>query len=519
MRRYTKLPPQRWRRRRRRRVTRIAALLAIVLFAVALTAFVLRPRHEPPALASRPVSPPRRYATTAWLRSGERWTGAQVGDLRSSIAPLAGATAFPEQTGMLILDPRDGRVLYSRNERMALVPGSTMKLITAAAALDALGPDHRFVTSIVTDATPQAPALDGNIWLVGGGDPELTSDDLRRGVHELQRAGFARVTGDVYGDGSRYGADRVNADWDADDLQYGWAAPASALSLDGGSVQFTITPHAGAEASVAADPPGTRMIAAVDTVDAYADNTLRIDLLPNEGGYAVRGQIPYGAPQKYWRAVPAPTKAAAVTLLTMLKMAGVDVQGSASTGTAPPTATTLWRHSSRTLDAIERQMFFLSDNHYAEELLRAVGYKTRGLGDLHNSLAAERAFLQSHDIATGGVVLADGSGLSARNRVTAQALGQTLDYILKQPLPLPAYRLLPRAGIEGTVSVRDLDASTKGRVFAKDGYIEGASAIAGYVLTAHHGPVIFVFLVNDWQYGLDAVWSDEDQMLDILARS
>jgi D-alanyl-D-alanine carboxypeptidase/D-alanyl-D-alanine-endopeptidase (penicillin-binding protein 4) len=164
-------------------------------------------------------------------------------------------------------------------------------------------------------------------------------------------------------------------------------------------------------------------------------------------------------------------------------------------------------------------MFFLSDNHYAEELLRAVGYNASGLGDLHNSLAAERSFLQSQGIPTRGLVLADGSGLSPRNRVTALALAQTLDYILKQPLPLPAYSLLPRAGIEGTVAVRDDLRTAKGRVFAKDGYIEGASAIAGYVLTTHHGPVIFVFLVNDWQNGLDAVWSDEDQMLDIIAAS
>lgn len=261
------------------------------------------------------------------------------------------------------------------------------------------------------------------------------------------------------------------------------------------------------------------MIASVDTVDAYADNTLRIDLLPASNAYAVRGQIPYGAPQKYWRAVPHPTQAAAMSLLAMLKMAGVEVQGSASTGTAPRPATTLWSHPSRTLDAIVRHMFFESDNHYAEELLRAVGYKASGLGDLHNSLLAERSFLAAHSIMTKGLVLADGSGLSARNRVTAAALAQTLAYMLKQPLPLPAYRLLPRAGMEGTVSVRDLNDGAKGRVFAKDGYIEGASAIAGYVLTAHHGPVIFAFIVNDWQYGLDAIWSDEDQMLDILAAS
>ena len=514
-----RLRPERWRRRRNRRAVRIIAVLVLVAFAAVLVVgFGLRPRPQPPALVLH-APRARRYATTAWLRTGRPWTNAEVNDLRSKLAALAGTDAFPAQTGMLISDGRSGRVLYSRNSEMALVPGSTIKLLTAAAALDALGPDHRFVTSIVTEATEKAPDLLGNIWLVGGGDPELTSDDLRRGVHELQLAGVERVAGDVYGDGSRYGPDRVNPDWDPDDLQYGWAAPASALSVDGGSVQFTITPHAGGQATVDVDPPGTRMIAGVDTVDAYADNTLRIDLLPNNNGYTVRGQIPYGAPQKYWRAVPHPTQAAAESLVAMLRLAGVDVSGAAMAGIAPQSAATLWRHPSRTLDAIVRHMFFLSDNHYAEELLRAVGYKASGLGDLHNSLAAERSFLQSQGIPTRGLVLADGSGLSPRNRVTALALAQTLDYILKRPLPLPAYSLLPRAGIEGTVAVRDDLRAAKGRVFAKDGYIEGASAIAGYVLTAHHGPVIFVFLVNDWQNGLDAVWSDEDQMLDIIAAS
>jgi D-alanyl-D-alanine carboxypeptidase len=76
---------------------------------------------------------------------------------------------------------------------------------------------------------------------------------------------------------------------------------------------------------------------------------------------------------------------------------------------------------------------------------------------------------------------------------------------------------LPRVGIEGTVSVRHLSPQAQGRVFAKDGYIQGASAIAGYALTAHHGPVIFAFLVNDWEHGLDPVWAAEDQMLNVLA--
>jgi serine-type D-Ala-D-Ala carboxypeptidase/endopeptidase (penicillin-binding protein 4) len=514
-----RLRPERWRRRRNRRARRIALLLVAVTALALLVVLILRPHHHT-LVAVKQTPAPRRYKQTAWLHAGAAWTPVQAQRLHGQLAALAGNVAFPASTGILVLDGRDGAVLYGSNAKLSLVPGSTIKLITAAAALGALGPDHRFATSMVSDAALDGTTLPGSIWLVGGGDPELTSDDLRRGVHELQRGGLSSITGNVYADGSRYGRDEVSPSWQSDDLQYGWAAPASAISIDGGSVQFTITPQAGSEAAVAVDPPGERVIASVDTVGADADNTLRIDLLPNDSGYEVRGQIPYGAAQKYWRAVPHPTQAAAVSLRSMLRLAGVEVAGMASEGTAPSPSSTLWEHHSRTLDRIVQQMFFLSDNHYAEELLRAVGWQATGLGSLHNALAAERTFMQANDIPTQGVVLADGSGLSAQNRVTAQSLAASLRYLLNQPLAEPPFSLLPRAGIEGTVRVRDdLAPEAKGRVYAKDGYIEGASAIAGYVLTAHHGPVIFVFVVNDWEHGLDAVWANEDAMLDLIAQN
>jgi serine-type D-Ala-D-Ala carboxypeptidase/endopeptidase (penicillin-binding protein 4) len=515
-----RLKAQRWRRRRgqrRRRRFLLAIILIIALSIAILVGVVLFRPHSRAGVRPQPSPAAHHYRKTAWLQAGKPWTPQETARFALDMGAIANSTAFPQSTGMLIVDGRDGSVLYSRNARASLIPGSTIKLVTAAAALDALGPDHRFTTSMASNGAQDGGVLNGSIWLVGGGDPELTSDDLRRGVHQLQLGGVDRITGDVYADGSRYGSDQVSADWEPDDLQYGWAAPASALSIDGGSVQFTITPRAGTQADVAVDPPGHRVIASVDTVSSSGDNTLRIDVLPGDGGYEVRGQIPYGAPQKYWRAVPHPTRAAAVSLLAMLRLAGVDVDGSAQVGQAPAQAAVLWQHTSRPLALIIKQMFLLSDNHYAEELLRAVGWQATGDGDLHNSLAAERSFMTSNGILTDGVVLADGSGLSAKNRLTAQSLAATLRFLLNEPMPHPPFSLLPRAGVEGTVSVRHLAPGVKGRVYAKDGYIEGASAIAGYVLTAHHGPVIFAFIVNDWQHGLDAVWADEDQMLDRIA--
>jgi serine-type D-Ala-D-Ala carboxypeptidase/endopeptidase (penicillin-binding protein 4) len=451
-----RLKAQRWRRHRGQRRRRRILLGVILIVVIVLGIIVVRPHARVGFVRPQAPVAPHQFRQTAWLRAGRPWTPQETARLGLDMNALAGPDAFPPSTGMLVIDGRDGSVLFSRNARAALVPGSTIKLITATAALDAFGPEHRFATSIVSNGARDGDELSGDIWLVGGGDPELTSDDLRRGVRQLQSSGIDHVTGNVYADGSRYGPDQVSADWQRDDLQYGWAAPASALSIDGGSVQFTITPRAGTQAEVAVDPPGHRVIASVETVSETGDNTLRIDLLPGDSGYDVTGHIPYGAPQKYWRAVPHPTRAAALSLLAMLRLAGVDVGGSAQVGQAPQQSTILWQHTSRPLDLIIKQMFLLSDNHYAEELLRAVGWQASGNGDLRNSLAAERSFMANNRIPAEGVVLADGSGLSAKNRLTAQSLAATLRLLLNEPMAQPPFSLLPRAGVEGTVSVRQL---------------------------------------------------------------
>ena len=506
------------RRRRRARRTFVFAALLVMLLGVLIT--VLHPWRQ--ALRHAPTPPLTLLAPAThsnFLRSGAPWSDADVQRLRSDVAPVVNGAAFPPTSSAIVVDARDGRVLYEHNASMPLIPGSTIKLITASAALEALGPGYRFTTSIVSDGTLSGGQLNGDLWLLGGGDPELSSDDLRRGTHEIARRGIAQITGNVYADGSRYGGDAVNASWLQEDLQYGWAAPASAISIDGGSVQFTITPRAGEEATVTVDPPGEaeHVIASVSTVAAGADNTLRIDVLPNGAGYEIRGEIPYGAPQKYWRSVPHPTKAAAASVLQLLRMNGITVTGYAAERTAPADAAVLWRHESRPLPQIVQRMFFLSDNHVAEELLRAVGWKATGLGTLPNAIAAERHFLSRHQISQERSVLADGSGLSASNRISARMLAGVLGIMARQRLAAP-YRLLPRAGMEGTVGVRELSPQAKGRIYAKDGYISGASSIAGFALSAHHGPLIFAFLVNDWQHGLDAVWDGEDQVLDRLVR-
>ena len=442
--------------------------------------------------------------------------------LAARLDAIARGSAFGPSAGVLILDAATGRPLFQRQPGLALVPASTLKLIVGAAALHDLGPDFRFATSMAAGGRRVGGTLAGNLWLVGGGDPELTSDDLRRGIGTLRRAGMRAIGGNVYADGSIYGPDEVNATWLLEDLPYGWAAPPSAVTINGGSEEFTIIPSAsGGPAAIKLDPPGAvaSVTGTVMTAPAWADNTLRIMAVNDGAGFEISGHVPYGPPQKYWLSLAHPTQSAAFALRAMLLHAGLEVRGGALVGKAPTNADLLWRHQSHPLAAIVRRMNVDSDNHIAEQLLREIGLRAYGVGTLDHGLAAERAFLMRLGIDDARVDLADGSGLSTGNRIPAAVLAAVLramDGARGGPSMIEA---LPRVGAEGTVRYHRLAPDAIGRVVGKSGYIAGATGLAGYVRTARHGLAIYVFLVNDWPQGLDAVWSGEDRILDILARS
>lgn len=510
---------QRSRRRLRRRAAAIAVLVLAAVVTFAIVSLVFRGgghRIAAPAPAKAPFVP----YSSALLRSGAPWSAQDRARLVHAAAPIVNALEFPPTSGAIFVDPRSGRTLYAHNAMLPLVPASTIKLIVAAAALRDLGPDYRFKTSLVTDGRVDGDVLRGNLYLIGGGDPELAARDLGDAARRLRALGVRSIDGSIVADASIYGPESVNKTWDQDDLRYGWAAPASALTIDNGAVQFTITPDAdGGLANIAIDPPASagQVIGAVKTASESGENTLRIDPLPDGSGFSLSGQIPFGAPQKYWRSVAHPSQTASVVLRTILVRERISVGADPTTGKAPPGATELWAHRSRPLAAIIRHMAFDSDNHIAEQLLLALGQHRSGIGTIDTGIAAERDVLtRLGDAAKPQLV--DASGLSPENRVSVTDLAAVLRSMLAGPDAARDVSLFPRVGVEGTVRVRSLAPDVMGRVIGKDGYIQGASGIAGYIKTAHHGIVIFAFLVNGWEYGLDAIWNGENDILDQVAR-
>ncbi len=309
----------------------------------------------------------------------------------------------------------------------------------------------------------------------------------------------------------------INSAWDPDDLQYGYAAGTSALSLDQGTAEFHLVPAApGAPARIRVLPPSDMVRVRGSVMTSYA-TLLTIQRDPLRNDFTFDGRVAAGAEQSFWRPVTDLPRYAAGVTRAMLRERGVEVDGGIRTGVAPIAPYVLWRHRSAPLRDIVHEMMLESNNHFAEQLLRAVG-ATRGAGTEANGALVERAVLARGGVPQDGLRIVDASGLAPSNRVAPLTLAMLLARTAAEPVGPLFVGALPRVGIEGTVRRRHVG-DALGRARAKSGHIAHVNALTGYVQTRRHGRVAFAIVVNDRRADDGPVDLGISRALDVLARS
>ena len=418
------------RSKRSRGLKRRAVALLVVLLAGAAIWFA---SHRGAAPKPVPVAVEVLKPHTIVWSAGERARLSR--NLHAAFVPaIAGAKRWS-----FAVVSADGTIYGERADR-AVVPASVQKLIVAAAALDELGPAYRFHTIFAGREGVAGGVLEGNLWLVGSGDPSLQSSDVRNGVGVLARSGLRHVNGGVVVDATAQSGPELNPHWATADDGQDYAAPTSAISLDG------------------------------DTIASH--------------------EIVGGAEQTVWTPMQDVSRYVAARVNAMLVASGITAAMAPGVGPAPLESVVLWDHRSPNLQALETHMLFLSDNHYAEQLLRTVGAEASGSPSDKGGIDAERRFLARLGVPAPGLQLYDGSGLSPENRVAAITLARLLAASERS-----IYLLLPLGGRQGTL--QDYDFTTAlGRVRAKSGHLDSVASLAGYVTTRRHGRVAFAFLIN-----------------------
>jgi len=377
-----------------------------------------------------------------------------IADRRLTTALTGLVDAAPPDT-CLVVDA-GGRPIVAHQADAGLIPASNEKLLVAAAALAELGPRHRYTTTVNAESAPNGQGVvAGDLWLVGGGDPLLTTrryagtSDRQAEAHtaledladQVVDAGVTEVQGRVLGDESRYDTTRYVAAWPSRFIDQNQTGPLSALSVNDALSSFPSTAEPGRAETASANPPAL----------------------------------------------------AAQAFLDLLTRRGVRVTGGAAAGTAPVQAPVVAELRSAPLRDITAQLLTWSDNQTAELLLKEIGLAHGGRGTTVAGADAVASILTDAGFDLSGSDPEDGSGLSGTNRITCGLLHQ----VLADAGPRSALvRGLAIAGETGTLATTFNGTPAEGRLRAKTGSLNESRALSGVVTVRDADDLTFSLLVN-----------------------
>lgn len=420
--------------------------------------------------------------------------------------------------GILVRSAKDNDPLYSRNAGKLLMPGSTMKIVTLAAAAERLGWDYVYDTQLVAEGPIDSGILHGDLVVVGSGDPSIVdAGGVAEGIftgwaETLKSDGVRTITGRIIGDDNAFDDEALGPGWAWDDLQGRDAAGVSALQYNENTIQVTIAPGAaiGAPAIIMLTPAGSDLDLdnQIATAAAAAVPAIAARRSPGSSRLVLRGSIPLvSEPIARVVSVNNPTLFFVTALRNALTAHGIDVRGAAADiddvddlRDAPSLAggTLLVIHHSPPLSELATRLMKDSVNLYAETLLKTIG-ATSGAATFEGGRTAAAVTLQPWGVAPAGVVQVDGSGLSRYNYVTPDSLVTVLMHVDRRDgMREPFEGSLPIAGRDGTLAARMKGTAAEGNARAKSGTLANVRSLAGYVTSADGEPLVFAIVANNF---------------------
>ena len=428
-----------------------------------------------------------------------------------------------------------GKPLAAINQDRLFAPASNTKLFTTAAALFKLGADYEFRTTLIANGPVQDGVLQGDLVVVGGGDPSFSSrvyrDPMtvpREFAKAIQAAGIRQITGDLVMDDRLF--DRVYRapGWPKADWLKRYTAPISALSFNDNCAEVKVTGGAQADspATVSVIPSFAAMRFVNHCSTCAKDRPGEVSLeRAEDGAVVVSGRLPAGASRSEAIPVEQPALYLAAALQTEMAKAGIRLDGQArpvGDFEAPrPGAKEIFAWKSKLLDSI-----YAADkrsiNFCAEQIFKTMGAVRFGKGSFESGAAAVREFTRAVHLPDETVTLVDGCGLSAEDRATPQAISAMLEVIYRSELQEAFFAALPTNGeLETTLEKRMADdAAMRGRIHAKTGTIkaDGTSALSGYAEAADGEVYAFSIVVNGFRNGaIGAATALEDAVCYALA--
>lgn len=423
------------------------------------------------------------------------------------------------QLSVRVLDVETGKRIAGVDDEQALNPASNMKVVTAAAALELLGPDFSFRTGVYGALNDTHST---SLVLRGDGDPAFGMGDVWRLASALVQSGLRQVDGDILVDQGRFDGQYVPPAFEQQPNEWAYfRAPVSAIALEENTVTLNVVPTAdGKPARIWFDPPGFVSVSGqVKTVEKGKGQSVQLRLVPdgNKLRAELDGRIADSLPrQRFTKRVDDPTLLAGYALASALTSLGVGIKGGVKPGGASEKRE-LVHVPSPPLNVLVQRLGKDSDNFYAEMLFKAIAaHANPGEPSTFKQAAVQVSQWLAQvtpgtpsspaPAGTGAApsaaphsadVILNGSGLFDANRLSAATLTRVLSHAYRDPrLSAEFVAQLSVGGVDGTLRSRLRKHRTTRAVRAKTGTLARVVALSGFVLRQGKEPYAFSILVN-----------------------
>lgn len=423
---------------------------------------------------------------------------------------------------LVVKDVQEGRTVYCYDTDRLQSPASVLKTVATATALEILGEDYRYPTTLEYDGILENGTLEGNLYIKGSGDPSLGSSHFAPGQNKflstwiaaLQKAGIKHITGSVISDESIFDTEGVSIKWLREDMGNYYAPGSYGISIFDNMYKLSLqTGAAGTRPVLKGTEPDIPFIrfknylkaAPVSSDSAYIigapldDVRYLYGVLPaNREAYVLKGDI------------PDPALYLARYLTDQLQQKGIRVDGSPSCYRIE-VEENRWKKGERkeivttyspTLREIASVCNHVSHNLYADALVKTVGlqYKPRRnemISSFGRGVQVVKEYWEKKGLDVFPLRMNDGSGLAPADKVSAGFMGELLVYMATESAVSDAFiASLPQAGIEGSVRNFLKGSKLQGKAHLKSGGITGVRSYAGYITKDGKTYAVAVFSNN-----------------------
>ena len=420
--------------------------------------------------------------------------------LTTAVKPAGSSVA------VTVWDLTKNKAVYTHNGEQLMLPASTQKLFIASSALKALGPDFHYTTTIETNGQMVNGTLTGNVYIRFDADPSLTTNDLYNLLQQLKTQGVKKIAGDVLLSAPLKQPTRAKG-WVWDDLGICFAAPVSGYILNKNCVMAELVPTKGNKSKV---DLFEKLPLDVTSKVNYDPKKLQKDCQMDLNKVSINHYVIEGCHHQKRKvslelAIPDPEQFAIDYVAQSLSDLGIKVTGRVTENKIHIISDKVHigkiiaSHNSEDLTDLLKDMLLNSDNLIADTLTKKLGqvtFETRG--SFVNGTRAIKQILKKQGIDLSQAVLADGSGLSRYNLVSAHQLLETLKVINSDPDLKVIKQFLPVAGGSGTLLNKQIFnySPLKGFVVAKTGTMSGVSCLAGFITIPGKHKYAFAILEN-----------------------